>query len=434
MVCFIRKSRKYKFIPKLILLQYLSITILVIIFGALLTVFGGFDYSASEDVRFIQKNELKINQHLNFSYKLIHNENLDNIFIRISSNINQLHTKKLCYKEGTERTQRASQDIKTDFYVNQTDCICHSEWHGSACSIPEIIWRAFINSRLIMNHAPKIITNPNTIVYIIKILDKVNLETLEMQIMEFLGVVNFFILCEKSISPTLLSHMKYGLFLKHRKQILLLNDNKCSGKYIHTQMMSILAYSIKPMDIIIYGSADEILNRKSIEFLKWHTIELYIITFRLKWNVYGFFFQHPEKTIIRSIAIQYQLLEWFQGDLDRITTTSENAFIVGDLNHYGGWYCEFCHEVGEIVSSINHDQLIKLHNNIAPVINREFVENLIRNRKYVDGKTELLKQYNNDGHDKYFIPNTARTNHWKFENIITNYYARLEDDIEDDYY
>jgi beta-1,4-mannosyl-glycoprotein beta-1,4-N-acetylglucosaminyltransferase len=198
-------------------------------------------------------------------------------------------------------------------------------------------------------------------------------------------------------------------------------------------LKSILGREIKPLDVIIYGSPDEILSRKSIEFLKWHKNEwLHVLTFRLKWNVYGFFFQHPDRTNLRAKAIHYQLLDYI-GDFDKITSSSENTFIVGDLNHYGGWYCEFCHQVSDIVSMINHDDIIKSHNHLSPVINKEFVENLIRDGKYVNLKVNLIKQHNYD-EDKYFLPKTVRNNRWKFENLISNYYGRLIDDIDDEYY
>lgn len=431
MIFFIRRCRKYKIIPKLVLLQFISITVLVITLGSLLNIFNTSDYA--DDVKFIAKNDVKINQYSNFSHQLARSENLNKFFIKLSPNISQHAATKLCYKEGTEWTQRASHDTKTDFSTNRTDCICHAEWHGSACSVPEVIWRAFINSRQTVNHAPKITTHPNAVIYVISNVSRINLETLEVQIMELIGAVNFFILCERSINPTLAQSMRHGIFHKHREHILFLNGH-CGGKFLYAQMMSTLGHDIKPMDIIIYGGADEILNRKSIEFLKWHKNEwLHVLTFRLKWNVFGFFFQHPEKTIIRSRAVQLQLLE-YGSDLDQVSASSENTFIVGDLNHFGGWFCEFCHQISDIVSMINHDQLIKSHNHLRPVINKEFVENLIRDGKYVDGKTNLMKQHNHDG-DKYFLPKTVRNNHWKFENIISNYYARLIlDDIEDEYY
>lgn len=422
MTFFIRKCRKSKILPKLVLLQFISITILVITLGTLLNLFNTSEYSSTlDDVKFIARNDVKIN--LNHSHKKIfRNENLNKFFIKLN------HTKKLCYKEGTEWTHGAS-DTKTDFSTNQTDCICQLEWHGSACSIPEVIWRAFINSRQTVNHAPKLITNPNAIIYVINNVSRMNWETLEMQIMELIGAVNLFIVCEKS---NMSINMRHGFFHKHREHILSLNGD-CSGKFIYNKLKSILGHDIKPMDIIIYGSADEILSRKSIEFLKWHKNEwLHVLTFRLKWNVYGFFFQHPDRTITRAKAIHYQLLDYIK-DFDRITSSSENTFIVGDLNHYGGWYCEFCHQISDIVSMINHDEIIKSHNHLSPVINKEFVENLIRDGKYVDGKVNLIKQHNYD-EDKYFLPKTVKNNRWKFENIISNYYARLQDDVYDDYY
>lgn len=365
---------------------------------------------------------------------------------------NDLDTKslKICFKEGVEEEDNDAEQRALKFVNNETEyendntaCKCKPGWHGQHCSEPEIIWRAFMTSRQIMSQTPKITRKPNNIFYIINDVTNIILETLEIQMLELIDTVNLFILCDKIIStdPTLSirQYMNKGFLLRYQQQILLIRDEECNGASIFRQMKKILRSQIQLLDVIVYSKGDEILNRKAINYLKWHNYWHQPLRFRLKWNVYGFFFQHPEHTVTRSIACQFNVLEQFyRSDIDLMIASSKNMLIVGDLNHYGGWFCEYCHQPLDIIRKFHLDSKIlgNKSSNIfqslyhkTSTIDIAFVENLINYGLYIDGKLQLLK-YHNYHDTKYFTPESVAKYSWKFSNIMTNFYSSWNDDNE----
>jgi beta-1,4-mannosyl-glycoprotein beta-1,4-N-acetylglucosaminyltransferase len=233
--------------------------------------------------------------------------------------------------------------------------------------------------------------------------------------------------------------MNKGFLLKHRDQVLLIQDEKCSGANVVRHMKKILDKQIQFTDVIVYGTSDEILNRKAINYLKWHNNWHQPLRFRLRWNVYGFFFQHPQNTIIRSIACQLNYLDQFySSDPDQMIISNKEMLIVGDLNHFGGWYCEYCYQPIDIIRkfhldsntlrSNSHNPLQSLYHR-KPTVNIEYIESLILYGLYVDGKMQLQK-YHNYQNTKYFTPEYVAKHKWKFDNIITNFYASWNDDID----
>lgn len=364
-----------------------------------------------------------------------------------------MHLMKYCFTEGSlnlNGSQRASSEVnnKTEDIRESPLCLCRPEWHGDACSQPEIIWRAFIASRQPMNRPPKITRNPHNIFYIINDITSINIETLEIQMLELIGVVNLFILCDlvKSDDPSLLMkhQMDKGFLEKHQEHVLLLKDDTCSSASIYRKMKKILGSQMRPFDVLVNGHGDEILNKKAINYLKWHNNWPQPLRFRLKWNVYGFFYQHPENTITSSVACQLNVLEQFyKSDPEKILANVQNPTLVtvGDLNHYGGWFCEYCYQPIDIIKKLHLDSKLlankssnplKENYHRKPTINIEYIQNLIQYGKYIDGHLELkhLRHYQES---KYFTPESVAKNRWKFDNIVTNFYSSWDDGLEGEY-
>lgn len=388
--------------------------------------------------------------------KIVKNDHFHNQFIamqeevRISADIpERISIRRLCYKEGVNQpneSHRASHDVnnKTEDYSEWVDCVCLPEWHGHACSEPEIIWRASMAARQPINPPPTITRQPHNVFYIINSVTSINLETLEIQMLELLSIVNLFVICDvvkASDSSLLMRHqMNAGFLHKNKEQVLLIKDETCSSSNIYRQMKKILGSQVKPLDVLISGHSDEILNKKAIKFLKWHNQWHQPLRFRLKWNVFGFFFQHPDNTVISSVACQISVLEQFYKSDPDMVAQSSTIVTMGDLNHYGGWFCEFCHQPIDIIRKLHLDSKLLANKSSdplkesyhrKPVVNIEFIQNLIQYGHYIDGKLELrkLRHYQ----DKYFTPESVAKNRWKFDNIVTNFYSSWDDDLEGDY-
>jgi beta-1,4-mannosyl-glycoprotein beta-1,4-N-acetylglucosaminyltransferase len=417
------------------------------------------DQWLKDNVKFIAKEGLKSKEnHLDQQQykpptflKIVKNDNFYENFIDISQNEHKNNSSnKLCFRDGIDLdnlSKRAFRNVndKTELVGESMMCPCRQEWHGSACGEPEIIWRALLmTSSQIKSHTPKVIKKAHNIFYIIHEVTSINLETLEIQILELKDIVNLFILCDKIISEdpmlSIKHHMNTRFLQDYKDQILLIKDETCSSINIYNQMKRILGKQMRPLDILVVGMSDEILNKKVLKYLKWHNNWHQPLRFRLKWNVYGFFFQHPELTVTRSFACQLNILEQSSLEmLKKLNTT--NALILGDLNHFGGWFCEYCYQPIDIIRKFYLDSkslnskssnLLPTKYHREPVINSNYIENLISNSIYIDGKLQLKKLRNY--YTKYFIPETVAKNKWKFDNIVTNFYAVWKnEESEEDY-
>lgn len=389
--------------------------------------------------------------------KLIKKDDFHNHFITlheevaISSDIpERLQIRKVCFKEGIHESHQASQDVnnKTEDNSETPACLCRPEWHGHACSEPEIIWRAFMASRQPMHQPPSFTRHPHNVFYIINGVSSVNMETLEIQILELIDVVSLFVICDliKHDEPSLSmrNQMNNGFLDSYKDRFLLVKDETCSSANVYRQMKKIVGSQVHPLDVLIYGHSDEILNRKAVNYFRWHNHWHQPLQFRLRWNVYGFFFQHPENTIISSIACQINVVETFyKADPEKILTNHHSPTIltVGDLNHYGGWFCEYCHQPIDIIRKLHLDSKLSANKSSdplketyhrKPVINIDYIQNLIQYGLYIDGKLELqkLRHYRDT---KYFTPESVAKNRWKFDNIVTNFYSSWDDDLDGDY-
>lgn len=412
---------------------------------------------ANGNVKFIVKDSASSNKsrgHQQYAIpkfmKIVQNDNFEKHFVMlqesvsISSDISDtMAIRRICFRDGIHSNvaQRAyDNNNKTEDYRDFAACACQPEWHGDTCSEPEIVWRAFMTSREPLHPSPSITHHAHNMFYIIQLVTSINMETLEIQLLELMDIVNVFILCDPiatSDASLLMRHrMNEGFLRSQHDRVLLLRDDTCSGANIYRQMRRIFTNQMRSTDILIYGASDEILNRRALMYFKWHNNWHQPVRFRLKWNVYGFFFQHPDNTTIRSIVCQLNVLEQFyKSDPDRILVNphSPTILVIGDLNHYGGWYCEYCHQPIDIIRKLQLDS--KLLNNTAnvhrhrhPVINIEYVQNLIHDGKYIDGRTELRKLRHYD--TNYYQPEAVAKNRWKFDNIAINLFASWDDDLD----
>lgn len=344
----------------------------------------------------------------------------------------------ICFIEGTDHR---TINNGTFLIENKTDnnCKCLPEWHGKDCGQPEVLWRAFMTSKVpIKLSLPR--RQPHRVFYIIKATGS-SIETLEIQIMELFDIVDLYILCDLSKKPNypedlFKQQMNTGFLKNIHMKILLIEDRTCTAKNIYKKMKFLIdRNSIRTDDILIYSQSDEILNRKAINYLKWYDDWPQPVRFRLKYTVFGFFWQHPESTILGSSVSQINVLEEiYKSDPNRVLSVKKTDIIIGDLNHFGGWYCRYCYQPIDIIRKLEYDSKnIKLDTkriflNNKQVIDSEYIQNLISNGLNIDGKMSLIKLHRFS--DKYYLPQYVSNNSWKFDNIVINLFASWDDDYE----
>jgi len=133
-------------------------------------------------------------------------------------------------------------------------------------------------------------------------------------------------------------------------------------------------------DLVLYVPAHVIPLPAALLFFKLHDGFPSPIRFRLKWNVYGYFFQHPNKT--------------------RLYPDTDASLTIGDLNHYGGWYCELCTD--QFNSSL---------------------QDAMGEGLYTDKRTQLLRAHDSQ---PYFAPQYLLNNSWQFESLLNNVYDKFD--------
>uniref|UniRef100_A0AAG5DBQ1 Beta-1,4-mannosyl-glycoprotein beta-1,4-N-acetylglucosaminyltransferase n=1 Tax=Anopheles atroparvus TaxID=41427 RepID=A0AAG5DBQ1_ANOAO len=346
-------------------------------------------------------------------------------------------------------------------------CRCNPQWHGTDCGQPEVIWRAFITSKIPPRDqmaGPRAVGR--NVFYIVQS-TFISVEVLEVQLMELADQVSLFVLCDQtrnSSAPlskdvSIADHVEGTDFLRTiRDRLLIVSDATCSGRNVFRKLQKYTTKgSIRADDIVLLSGTDEILNRKAVAYLRWYDNWPQPVRFRLKHNVYGFFWQHAgNRTFIGSAAVQVGTLrEVYGSDPDRLLAIDKPVMLIGDLNHFGGWYCRRCYQPGSIVQYFEHragllttvpraqdSKVDKTHDpplflpdpKRTKVLNEEYVQQAIAAGKDLEDDERVLERLSRRT-DKYYQPEYVRENGWKFDNIVLNLFARWEDNLaEDDYF
>uniref|UniRef100_A0A182W723 EGF-like domain-containing protein n=1 Tax=Anopheles minimus TaxID=112268 RepID=A0A182W723_9DIPT len=335
-------------------------------------------------------------------------------------------------------------------------CRCNPQWHGTDCGQPEVIWRAFITSKIPprdQTASPR--PYARNVFYIVQS-TFISVEVLEIQLMELADQVTLYVLCDRPVGAA--GSASYGASIAHhidgtdflrsiRDRLLIVSDATCSGRNMFRKLLKYTTKGgIRADDIVLFSGTDEILNRKAVAYLRWYDNWPQPVRFRLKHNVYGFFWQHPgNSTVIGSAAVQVSTLrEVYGSDPDRLLAIDKPVMLIGDLNHFGGWYCRRCYQPGSIVQYYEHraatataggstDALYLPDPKQSKVLNEEYVQQLIATGKDLEDGERTLERLSRRT-DKYYQPEYVRENSWKFDNIVLNLFARWDDNLADDDY
>ncbi|KAI4476389.1 hypothetical protein M0802_014877 [Mischocyttarus mexicanus] len=342
----------------------------------------------------------------------------------------RIYNHTTCWKHGVDDRKMGINDISER-------CICNQGWHGTDCGQPEVVWRAIMASK--QNIKLKHRKIARRIIHTFY-LNEYNSAIAEVIVEELYDVVDLFVICDFNGAEDNFHHkLSKGLLQREQKKILYINaatksrkPSRVLSKYIWEKVKTAVQ-NLRDDDIYVMTEPEQILNSRALMFLKVYDGWPQPIGFRLRWLIYGFYWQHPLKTTItlnactiglmheayksNSIILQKQLLE----------ETSERdvlGLVIGDLNHYGGWYCYLCQAPANIIINLRNTNKTNKMPKIEKRIDVPFIEDLIGSGLWIDGKTNLLRV--SKSHDLYFAPETVLNNTWKYDWLIENFYAKLD--------
>lgn len=374
-----------------------------------------------------------------------------------------------CFRNGSVQPVPATLRQMSDAFDEDEDCVCKCQggYHGRDCSQPEVVWRAFMTAHL--TKQPNAINDdiepkPRRIFYHIDS-STLSMTTIELQVKELYDLIDLFILCDELRNETVAEHgvsSKYERFRYHQqssehsssfflkkfkaKILIVETRRKCTPKATYKMFRNQLD-SLQGDEIYLYSSYDEILNFQAIQYIKWNSdwSQTQPIRFRLKYTVYGFYWQHPVQTVLSSAACQLHVLdEHFKKDPVALLNATNTGMIIGDLNHYGGWFCQYCYESSvNIAQKVQRDRTMNanspilannfdnndVHHRPPNQIDSPHIESLISAGVYVDEKLELIRLHRYS--DKYYAPDAITNESWKYESLLTNVYAHYDGDIDE---
>lgn len=377
-----------------------------------------------------------------------------------------------CFREGTINDTRTKNIEWNDSNPWQENCECLPEWHGRDCGQPEVIWRALLTAKMSFKLKDPTRDEAHRLVYMLEG-HFLNLDLMELQVNAVSKVVDYFIVYFKR-KPSNIKDLKSTKF--RLKQMLPLKNyflyycklpsySNCSSSeaYRLFRQQQLPTNAIKPSDIFIFTDDKTILSHRSLNFFKYYGSDMTpFIQFRLKFNVFGFYWQHPKQTYLTGLISSFQNIDNTDANPallhSQITIHSQPkpSLVIGDLNHFGGWFCEYCQEADEIVNelqllqsfpkphsalptissratsqSIQQTVVFPLNKKNSPSIDVAYIQQLVSTGLYLtDGHTQLQKVRRFA--DKYYAPEYATEQSWKYGHLLINIYESLEDLLASD--
>ncbi|XP_011500391.1 PREDICTED: beta-1,4-mannosyl-glycoprotein 4-beta-N-acetylglucosaminyltransferase isoform X2 [Ceratosolen solmsi marchali] len=340
----------------------------------------------------------------------------------------QAFNETLCWRGGVNERRNRREATER--------CACLQGWHGSDCGQPEVVWRAIMASKQKVRLKRRKLSR--RILHVFYVNDH-NSAIAEVIVEELYPVVDLFVVCDFSLAEDNLRHkLAKGFLTEQQDKILYINvalkakkPARVISKYVWDRVKKVVK-NIRDDDIYVWTDAEQILNAKALMFLKMYDGWPQPIGFRLRWSVFGFFWQHPLKTTITIGACTVGLMREahrFNSLVLEKELTNEVAeretlgLVIGDLNHYGGWYCQFCQGPANIIVALrekNRTKEMTLERNVDV----PFVEDLIGTGMWFDEKTSLLRAYKS--RESYYAPETVMNKTWKYDWLVENFYAKMD--------
>ncbi|XP_013776586.1 beta-1,4-mannosyl-glycoprotein 4-beta-N-acetylglucosaminyltransferase-like [Limulus polyphemus] len=368
-------------------------------------------------------------------------------FVTISPNLT-------CLISGTNLT-------KTTLEGDGRSCVCLQGWYGKDCGLPQSFSAStfpWIRNQL------KRRTRPRRVINAININNE--LELFEIRVWELHHVVDIFLVCESNYTAAgeekplrLFKNLQNGFLQEFQKKIVYVfldhfpEDGRLNGwaadNYLRTflgqQGLSQLS-SLNDDDLFVLNDADEIPKAEVLEFLRQYDGYPEPISLKMKWYLYGFFWQELKKTIrIRAVSTIKVLKEVWKNDaielrrenmLETYRRTSNNNYSVslnpwflGSNEFHAGWHCSWCFSPAGIqikLRSAQEDDGIRW-GDFPEKYNLVYIKTLIRDGLWFDNTKTVVKRnvFSYDDAPYYALKNAER-----FKHLLQNPFVEEEENAK----
>ncbi|XP_077553041.1 beta-1,4-mannosyl-glycoprotein 4-beta-N-acetylglucosaminyltransferase-like [Haemaphysalis longicornis] len=311
--------------------------------------------------------------------------------------------------------------LGTDFNASRTSCVCRPGWFSDDCSLPEAISsskrfrRRWTNKKIHRRAGP-----PRRLVNAINVNHELDL--LEVRLRELYDVVDVFVICESNYSARgepkplhLLPKLREGFLAPYQNKIVhvFLDHFPKKGRedgwfadgyqrtFLWRQAKKQLS-GLKDDDLLILTDADEIPRAGPLAYLKTHEGFSEPMFLRLRWTLYGFFWQHVQEHVqVLSVCSMRFLSRVLGNDASRlrredIPANSEQLYGAeledwtlgqnGDVN--AGWHCSWCFDVEGLrvkLRSAQKDDGVRW-GDFPEKTSTRFLSVLVRRGLWFDGK------------------------------------------------
>jgi len=280
--------------------------------------------------------------------------------------------------------------------------------------------------------------------------EHINLELLHLQLRTLIEVVDFYLiyyyvkdiknnLTRRQLERNLNSMLSFNYVLYQCPKGP--GHVSCTGAAVYAhfrhQLWTLCSVQIQATDLLLYGDRETLFSPAALKFFKYYASDVLPLRFRLKHNVYGFYWQHPKRTRLSGVISSLVHLHASQMDPQRLERQA--IYTLGDLNHYGGWSCELCMSPEQIVLMLqtsppvdSRSIPVRMPNQTRSArIDANYVQKLMGTGVHLDGSTQLLRLRQQS--EKYFAPDTAILHSSQFGQLLYNMYdVDVLDDVQED--
>lgn len=305
-----------------------------------------------------------------------------------------VYNKDLCLKEGTVKEK--SSDNK---------CVCRVGWQGRRCGVPEIMHRTAWMKNTELTKNLQLMRRVRRVFLVAPF--SYEFDIFETNVFELNGIVDVFIIGEindthpnTTSSLPLLKKLKSGWLKDYQDKMIYVpiykKDMKNSSviqNLVHTGLR--LVTDIRPDDLIIMTTGEEILSRAVVLFLKIFRGYPLPVKCRFDHYLYGFYWQLKDNgnstfpTAPQVCAVSFQFLaNAFEYKVSRLQAGS---ILEEDLNFFtqneqpvvewtipeSGWRCHLClsvqavyHKFCEYPENLQPKWLTNSSSSMLPFIQR----------------------------------------------------------------